>query len=114
MRISDWSSDVCSSDLQSIADLNASVPSLSFVDGGPSQRRVVIRGIQAAGEPTVGTYYDETPVTGVIGAGNDAGGSTPERSEERRAGQEWVSPGESRWVPAHQKKHQNIQTQEEN
>ncbi|CAN5330441.1 TonB-dependent receptor [soil metagenome] len=69
---------IANSGVQSIADLNASVPSLSFVDGGPSQRRVVIRGIQAAGEPTVGTYYDETPVTGVIGAGNDAGGSTPE------------------------------------
>lgn len=69
---------IANSGVQSIADLTASVPSLSFVDGGPSQRRVVIRGIQAAGEPTVGTYYDETPVTGVIGAGNDAGGSTPE------------------------------------
>ncbi len=69
---------IANSGVQSIADLNSSVPSLSFVDGGPSQRRVVIRGIQASGEPTVGTYYDETPVTGVIGAGNDAGGSTPE------------------------------------
>jgi outer membrane receptor protein involved in Fe transport len=64
--------------VQSIADLGASVPSLGFVDAGPSQRRVIIRGIQAAGEPTVGTYYDETPVTGAIGAANDAGGSTPE------------------------------------
>ncbi len=69
---------IANSGVQSIADLNASVPSLTFVDGGPSSRRVVIRGIQAAGEPTVGTYYDETPVTGAIGAGNDAGGSTPE------------------------------------
>ncbi|MBB4633046.1 TonB-dependent receptor [Sphingosinicella soli] len=69
---------IANSGVQSIADLNSSVPSLSFVDGGPSQRRVVIRGIQASGEPTVGTYYDETPVTGVMGAGNDAGGSTPE------------------------------------
>lgn len=69
---------IANSGVQSIADLNSSVPSLTFVDGGPSNRRVVIRGIQAAGEPTVGTYYDETPVTGAIGAGNDAGGSTPE------------------------------------
>jgi outer membrane receptor protein involved in Fe transport len=69
---------IANSGVQSIADLNSSVPSLAFVDGGPSNRRVVIRGIQAAGEPTVGTYYDETPVTGAIGAANDAGGSTPE------------------------------------
>ena len=68
------------SGVQSIADLGAQVPSLTFVDAGPSSRRVVIRGIQASGEPTVGVYYDETPVTGVIGAGNDAGGSTPELS----------------------------------
>jgi iron complex outermembrane receptor protein len=69
---------IANSGVQSIADLGASVPSLNFVDGGPSFRRVVIRGIYAAGEPTVGTYYDETPVTGSIGAGNNAGGSTPE------------------------------------
>lgn len=69
---------LANSGVQSIADLNSSVPSLTFEDGGPSNRRVVIRGIRAAGEPTVGTYYDETPVTGSIGAGNDSGGSTPE------------------------------------
>jgi len=64
--------------VQNIADLHSQVPSLNFVDGGPSNRRVVIRGIQATGEPTVGVYYDETPVTGTVGASNDAGGSTPE------------------------------------
>jgi outer membrane receptor protein involved in Fe transport len=69
---------VANSGAQTIADLQSSVPSLNFVDGGPAQRRVVIRGIQGTGEPLVGTYYDETPVTGSIGAGNDAGGSTPE------------------------------------
>jgi iron complex outermembrane recepter protein len=69
---------IANSGAQGISDLAASVPSLNFVDAGPSFRRVVIRGIQAAGEPTVGTYYDETPVTGSIGSTNDAGGSTPE------------------------------------
>ncbi len=69
---------LANSGVQSVADLAASVPSLSFVDAGPSQRRVVIRGIQAVGEPTVGVYYDETPVTGSIGTTNDAGGTTPE------------------------------------
>ncbi len=69
---------LANSGVQSIADLGATTPGLNFVDGGPSQRRVVIRGIQGPGEPMIGTYYDETPVTGSIGAGNDAGGSTPE------------------------------------
>jgi outer membrane receptor protein involved in Fe transport len=64
--------------VQNISDFAKSVPSLTFVDRGPSNRQVVIRGIQAAGEPTVGLYYDETPVTGSVGASNNAGGSTPE------------------------------------
>ncbi|UAK25809.1 TonB-dependent receptor [Sphingomonas nostoxanthinifaciens] len=66
------------SGVQNISNLAGAVPSLTFVDAGPSFRRVVIRGIQAAGEPTVGVYYDEAPVTGVIGTANDAGGTTPE------------------------------------
>jgi outer membrane receptor protein involved in Fe transport len=69
---------IANSGVQNIADLRSQVPSLNFVDGGPSNRRVVIRGIYASGEPTVGVYYDETPVTGVVGASSDAGGSTPE------------------------------------
>jgi iron complex outermembrane recepter protein len=69
---------LANSGAQSIADLASKVPGLNFVDAGPSNRRVVIRGIYATGEPTVGVYYDETPVTGVIGASNDAAGSTPE------------------------------------
>ncbi|WP_298670575.1 TonB-dependent receptor [uncultured Sphingomonas sp.] len=69
---------IANAGVQNIADLHSQVPSLNFVDGGPSNRRVVIRGIQATGEPTVGVYYDETPVTGTVGASNDAGGSTPE------------------------------------
>ena len=63
--------------IQDVSGLKQSVPNLSFVDAGPSNTRVVIRGIQSAGEPTVGLYYDETPVTGAVGAANDSGGSTP-------------------------------------
>ena len=63
-------------DIQNLSQLK-NIPGLTFVDAGPANTRVVIRGIQTVGEPTVGVYYDETPVTGVVGAGNDAGGSTP-------------------------------------
>jgi outer membrane receptor protein involved in Fe transport len=52
-------------------------PSLSFVDGGPAQTRVFIRGIDSPGEPTTGVYYDETPVTGAVGSSSDAGATTP-------------------------------------
>lgn len=62
--------------IQDVSQLK-SVPGLTFVDAGPANTRLVIRGIQTVGEPTVGLYYDETPVTGVVNAGNDTGGSMP-------------------------------------
>ncbi len=69
---------IANSGVQNVADLASTVPSLSFVSPNPSSTRIVIRGIYSAGEPTVGLYYDETPVTGSIGAGNNAGASTPQ------------------------------------
>ncbi len=63
--------------VQDISQLRG-VPGLSFVDGGPSNTRIVIRGIQTVGEPTVGLYYDETPMTGLVSSSSDAGGSMPE------------------------------------
>jgi iron complex outermembrane receptor protein len=58
-----------------VSDLR--VPSLTFVQENPSLTRVVVRGIYSVGESTTGVYYDEAPVTGAIGAGNDAGSSIP-------------------------------------
>ncbi|MDB6042409.1 MAG: TonB-dependent receptor [Gammaproteobacteria bacterium] len=63
------------SDSQQLA---RSTPSLVFRENANGGSRVIIRNIQAAGEPTVGLYYDETPVIGSVGVTNDAGGSTPE------------------------------------
>ncbi|UAK26633.1 TonB-dependent receptor [Sphingomonas nostoxanthinifaciens] len=62
----------------SFTDLSRSAPSLRIIDSGPGQRRVLIRGIQAAGEPTVGVYYDESPVAGSVGTTSDAASSTPD------------------------------------
>ncbi|MCJ1962132.1 TonB-dependent receptor [Novosphingobium mangrovi (ex Hu et al. 2023)] len=70
--------DLAEARIQTIADMAATVPGLNFVNAGPGQSRVVLRGIQAAGEPTVGVYYDETPVTGPAGMQSDAGATTPE------------------------------------
>lgn len=58
--------------------LTRSAPSLRIVDSGPGNRRVLIRGIQASGEPTVGVYYDESPVSGSVGTTSDAASSTPD------------------------------------
>jgi iron complex outermembrane recepter protein len=65
------------SGVQDMSGLTQSAPALHFSDAGPAGTRLIIRGIQSAGEPTVGLYYDETPVSGAVGSGNDAAGSTP-------------------------------------
>lgn len=63
---------------EDVSQLGRLAPGFIPVDGGPSNARLVIRGIQAVGEPTVGLYYDETPVTGSVGASNDAAATTPQ------------------------------------
>src|SRR3546814_6927635 len=76
MRISDWSSDVCSSDL---------------VQGF----RVRILEQQCRIDP------DETIERVLEQAGHDVQEMLDERSEERRVGKECVSTCRSRWSPYH-------------
>ncbi|WP_052215658.1 TonB-dependent receptor [Sphingomonas sp. ERG5] len=52
-------------------------PGLVVRESGFSGSRLTIRNIRAAGEATVGLYYDETPVIGSAGVNADAGGTTP-------------------------------------
>ncbi|WP_109126455.1 TonB-dependent receptor [Dyella sp. C11] len=61
-----------------INDLVKLTPGVSVQDAGAGQTRISIRGIYAAGEPTTGIYYDETPVAGSVGTTSDAGGHQPE------------------------------------
>src|SRR3546814_10085236 len=74
MRISDWSSDVCSSDLSS-ADLS---------DWGNSFHNLV---------DTFGAAW--------LWAATGTSGEGGERSEERRVGNACVSTCRSRWSPYH-------------
>src|SRR6185312_16672804 len=53
-------------------------PDLVITQGSNGTDRLTIRNIYAAGEPTVGLYYDDTPITGSVGVTSDAGGSTPD------------------------------------
>src|SRR3546814_17060616 len=80
MRISDWSSDVCSSDLREILAVRRRMQ-----ETGESPERAVVRLVLADG-----TEYHE--------AGHI------ERSEERRVGKECVSKCRYRWSPYHKKK----------
>ncbi len=46
------------------ADFAGQVPGLQFQDLGPGNKEYIIRGVNAKGTSTVGTYYDEAVVTG--------------------------------------------------
>src|SRR3546814_12737332 len=98
MRISDWSSDVCSSDLCSAGSTRAE---RRLQRGHQLDRRVTGRG-QAA-------RVDRRD----IGAGLDLGHPQQElaalviRSEERRVGKAWVSTCRYRWSPYHYKKNKH-------
>src|SRR3546814_5827062 len=95
MRISDWSSDVCSSDLL-ITILNPRVRNKRIF-------QELVNSIAHLGlkKPiTVSQRPGKTRFDLVCGQGRleacIALGQT-ERSEERRVGKEWVSTGRSRW-----------------
>ena len=53
-------------------DYAGQVPSLSFDDLGPGDKKYVIRGITSTGPATVGVYYDEAVIT--ASNANDGGG----------------------------------------
>src|SRR3546814_11230383 len=100
MRISDWSSDVCSSDLdQGIGILGDAG---EFV--GPDTHRVA-RGFEPQCHHIAHTRH---MIRAFLQRATDLGhlGHRPFRSEERRVGKEWVSTCRSRWSPHHYKKKQ--------
>src|SRR3546814_17151121 len=88
MRISDWSSDVCSSDRRVV---DGPVPLLDAIGGRGDQRRFV------------GVEFDPRLV--LTAALRHEG-----RSEERRVGKECVSTCRARWSPYHYKKKPRLDT----
>src|SRR3546814_20437747 len=105
MRISDWRSDVCSSDLVAVhrgADYrDAQLPRIG--NGGVVCQRPVAGRLAAPGAARGGAG-------GGAGGGADAGGvALGLRSEEGRVGKECVSTCRSRWSPdTHTKTQLNI------
>ena len=61
-----------------LQDLVASVPGLNLTEGNTGQRRISVRGVQSAGESTVGLYLGETPITGPNSATSDPSSMTPD------------------------------------
>src|SRR3546814_12314101 len=107
MRISDWSSDVCSS------DLDAAAPAAQ-----EEEDAIVVTGIRETIQNSINTKREETAIVDALSA-DDIGdlpalsvgqaiqtipGATThreKRSEERRVGKECVSTCRSRWAPYH-------------
>src|SRR3546814_14083249 len=100
MRISDWSSDVCSSDL--------------LLEGvGKSARQLLRRGAHVGVRYFSDFFAPKLPAAKKTrNAGNGATSFHQDRSEERRVGKECVSPCRSRWSPYHEKtqQHQSDET----
>src|SRR3546814_15874237 len=94
MRISDWSSDVCSSDLALGVQYGAQVVRMNAIDHeGQNTRLVRCRTDQS--HPRQGTQFLRTQIEQDVFVRRDG------RSEERRVGKECVSTCSSRWSPDH-------------
>src|SRR3546814_10081273 len=98
MRISDWSSDVCSSDLESLQ---------SGLDGMETKvAKATMGNIEealAASARAVDAQYDKLyrkldDFAKLTNGKGTIGGLTIERSEERRVGKECGSKGRSGWA----------------
>src|SRR3546814_13873683 len=98
MRISDWSSDVCSSDLSG-ADQRRSV-SVQGLLGTIMLALLLAPGARAAPVPQVFQIRSEIEPERPLQPGESTW-SPGERSEERRVGKECVSTCRSRWSPYH-------------
>src|SRR3546814_11323426 len=107
MRISDWSSDVCSSDL---LDESGACGDRRFSDPGRGQCGRIYAaegggGFGRAPPPDIA----EAATGRAHGFALDAA-RPPQRSEERRVGKEGVTTGRSRWSPYPLTKHTNPNT----
>src|SRR3546814_13893628 len=97
MRISDWSSDVCSSDLFGTI-------ALAEQFANPAQRIAHPQGqaaipVRLGGDATRLEYLDIA--AGIERELDIEKGIAGNRSEERRVGKECVSTGRSRWATEH-------------
>src|SRR3546814_4387165 len=100
MRISDWSSDVCSSDLAQTREVTA-----AFLAAGIDPRRhIVFNQSQNPAHAELAWIFNCVARLGWLNRMTqfkEKAGKDRERSEERRGGKECVSTCRSRWSPYH-------------
>src|SRR3546814_14298837 len=112
MRISDWSSDVCSSDLDQVClvpFVRIAAPDARKVGSGalrPPLERMVIhafrcQAVVAIAFDLVAERTDHLAVAGVAALAHVNVAPREFRSEERRVGKECVRTCRSRWSPSH-------------
>src|SRR3546814_14069275 len=109
MRISDWSSDVCSSDLFNAPFSNTrSVAELVLGEAILLLRRIPEKNDRVHqghwDKSAEGAFEARGKTLGIIGYGNIGSQVGTLRSEESRVGKECVSTCRSRWAPYHIKK----------
>src|SRR3546814_16377885 len=106
MRISDWSSDVCSSDLKAgetaAVTFTLSETSADFVLTDVTVTDGTLSGFSGSGTSYTATFTPPliTTATATINIGADVF-TDAARSEERRVGKECVSTCRSGWSPYH-------------
>src|SRR3546814_17625323 len=97
MRISDWSSDVCSSDL--VAGVDPGIDDQTIENAFPAWLRTCISSV-----------LDKNNLRALVSRLDQSERLQHAlRSEERRVGKECVSTCRSRWSPNHSKKNTNSQ-----
>src|SRR3546814_17985887 len=97
MRISDWSSDVCSSDLTPMKGLRSLLVAALLAASSPA---LAVDTTPSKDAPDLGAVRAKIKAADYKGAIADLNGMI-DRSEERRVGKEWVSTCRSRGSPYH-------------
>src|SRR3546814_16362954 len=102
MRISDWSSDVCSSDLEGATLITTSCGFLVTAQKALAEALPVpVVTSSLLQIPQVQASLPPGRRVGVLAYDARRLSIAQLRSEERRVGQEWVSTCRSRWSPYH-------------
>src|SRR3546814_8348693 len=97
MRISDWSSDVCSSDL----DAQTGVTIMQMDQGLDTGDMLLTHVTPITDELNASALHDELAVIGARAILEAIDALRQGRSEESRVGKECVSTCRSRWSPYH-------------
>src|SRR3546814_16405597 len=109
MRISDWSSDVCSSDLTKASEIGLGAEAFNQIGNIHFTDSQITRSAGVENPFVSQGLQEQLRVHACLPQPYQAG-----RSEERRVGKECVSTCRSRWSPYHSKKNKltvNISTQ---